>query len=472
MYKFIDLDTGLPALLNKVKTWVTSKLTDKQDALVSGTNIKTINSTSLLGSGDISIQDGVVPHIGTNGNWWVGDENDANNDTGIKAQGTKGDTIVGSSTTIVNNVTDGGETSALSAEMGKVLRINIMAIYNALGAYAFPDGKPTLNWGSTVVKHSITASLTSLTAGSISVNGTSAESLPVQITDNQSLSLTLNPSSNLYVIDDDNLVITMGGTDIKSTAYNSSTGVISIAAVTGDVVISAVGMTYVGYGEQNSPLVLMFDGINRGGTAGSWQDLANTSRSLALTGGYTENTDNVQFDGTGYGVGNFVDSVVYNQSTTECVIKQTTAVTSGFNQVILLPGKTGAPILGIFYASSYSRAIWVTNAVASGDSYTATRSLYSYAGDTNTKYSFSYYGNTMRRNGSTLSPYLTNVDHGDAFNVANHKDKTFVGAQVTGSNAVLGFRGQIYCVRMYNRVLTDAEALHNWKVDKKRFNIS
>ena len=53
MYKFIDLDTGLPALLNKVKTWVTSKLTDKQDALVSGTNIKTINSTSLLGSGDI-----------------------------------------------------------------------------------------------------------------------------------------------------------------------------------------------------------------------------------------------------------------------------------------------------------------------------------------------------------------------------------------------------------------------------------
>jgi hypothetical protein len=33
MAKFIDLDTGLPALLNKVKAWVNSKLSTKQDAI-------------------------------------------------------------------------------------------------------------------------------------------------------------------------------------------------------------------------------------------------------------------------------------------------------------------------------------------------------------------------------------------------------------------------------------------------------
>lgn len=37
--------------------------------------------------------------------------------------------------------------------------------------------------------------------------------------------------------------VTMGGSDVTSTAYNSSTGVVSIATVTGDIVITAVGIT-------------------------------------------------------------------------------------------------------------------------------------------------------------------------------------------------------------------------------------
>ena len=48
--KYLD-DNGLLYFWGKIK----SALTNKQDTLVSGTNIKTINNTSLLGSGDISI---------------------------------------------------------------------------------------------------------------------------------------------------------------------------------------------------------------------------------------------------------------------------------------------------------------------------------------------------------------------------------------------------------------------------------
>lgn len=49
--KYLD-GAGLTYLIQKIKT----ALGSKQDTLVSGTNIKTINNTSLLGSGDISVQ--------------------------------------------------------------------------------------------------------------------------------------------------------------------------------------------------------------------------------------------------------------------------------------------------------------------------------------------------------------------------------------------------------------------------------
>ena len=42
------------------KTYVDTQLTDKQDKLVSGTNIKTINGSTILGSGDITISGGNV----------------------------------------------------------------------------------------------------------------------------------------------------------------------------------------------------------------------------------------------------------------------------------------------------------------------------------------------------------------------------------------------------------------------------
>lgn len=126
MYKFIDLDTGLPALLNKVKAWVNSKLTTKQPTLVSGTNIKTVNNESLLGSGDINIpagSDGVSPHIDEpTGNWFIGDT-----DTGVHAQGPKGDTGDVTITdgdldnlNIVNNLD--GASGVLDSRQGKVIK--------------------------------------------------------------------------------------------------------------------------------------------------------------------------------------------------------------------------------------------------------------------------------------------------------------------------------------------------------------
>ena len=104
--------TSTNPIQNKV---ITEKINTKQDSLVSGTSIKTINSTSLLGSGNISIPkgdkgdkgdagtngtNGITPTIGSNGNWFLGSE-----DTGKPSRGEKGDTAEVEPTVITLNTT-------------------------------------------------------------------------------------------------------------------------------------------------------------------------------------------------------------------------------------------------------------------------------------------------------------------------------------------------------------------------------
>ena len=47
-------DTGLSEVWANIKNYIASQLLGKQDTLVSGTNIKTVNNQSLLGSGNVS----------------------------------------------------------------------------------------------------------------------------------------------------------------------------------------------------------------------------------------------------------------------------------------------------------------------------------------------------------------------------------------------------------------------------------
>ena len=64
MAKFIDLDTGLPALLNKVKAWVNSKTEGKQDTL-------TFDSAPTEDSANPVTSGGVLP-AGASGRWYHG----------------------------------------------------------------------------------------------------------------------------------------------------------------------------------------------------------------------------------------------------------------------------------------------------------------------------------------------------------------------------------------------------------------
>ena len=91
----------------------------------------------------------------------------------------------------------------------------------------------TIGYAATVY-HSITNALTNVTTSNDAV---AAE-------DGTAYSATITAADGYTM---SSVTVTMGGTDITSTAYNSDTGVVSIAAVTGDVVITAKATKVVSY---------------------------------------------------------------------------------------------------------------------------------------------------------------------------------------------------------------------------------
>lgn len=113
--------------LATVGAQVKAKLAEKQDTLVSGTSIKTINNTSLLGSGDIVISDG-QDGASAYELWLSAGNTGSMADFLASLQGNSGYQGEAGELEVVNNLTDGGATSALSAEMGKQLKTQLYGL--------------------------------------------------------------------------------------------------------------------------------------------------------------------------------------------------------------------------------------------------------------------------------------------------------------------------------------------------------
>lgn len=119
--------------LATVGAQIKAKLAEKQDLLVSGSNLKSINNTSLLGSGNITIQDG---EDGASAyQLWIAAGNQGT--VADFLESLKGDTGVVISEedfmgTIVNDLTTGGADKALSAQQGKVLAGQVGTINDTL----------------------------------------------------------------------------------------------------------------------------------------------------------------------------------------------------------------------------------------------------------------------------------------------------------------------------------------------------
>lgn len=169
-------------------------------------------------------------------------------------QGPKGDTVVVDTEGLeqfglANTLDSTSTTDGLTARQGKILKqaimtvaSNLQAVYNALAGVAFVSlPKPTLtpiDWTGGTFYVSISKSLTGVTDTNDAV----------QVAENASYTNTLTPQSGLTM---KSVVVTMGGVDITSTAYTAATGVISIAQVTGSIVITALAEMVVTYNVRN-----------------------------------------------------------------------------------------------------------------------------------------------------------------------------------------------------------------------------
>ena len=218
-------------------------LSAKQDSLISGTNLKTINSQSLLGSGDIETGSGIdTVRVTVDSN--TGTPSGTGSITGStltlsfhNLRGEQGNT--GSSVDfpyeLVNNLTTNDATKGLSAAQGKELKslintvaYNVQTIIDNLANIAYVGDVPTYeDMGVVSPTWSISTDLT---------NYTMAQSISTVVR-NRSYENTLVPDSGYKI---GTATITMGGTDITSQCFNSSTGAINIAMVTGNVSISGI----------------------------------------------------------------------------------------------------------------------------------------------------------------------------------------------------------------------------------------
>ena len=353
--------------------------------------------------------------------------------------------VPASSVGVISSLGSDSDSDALSASMGKKLKVAVLTILNSLGNYAFPGGKPTIDWGG---DSSVTYSV-SKTIGT----GLSATGGDTDVALGDGLEVTIAVTNNLYVVDDNNVVVTMGGQPVAG-AWNANTMKVTIAAVTGDVVINVPSLTYV-----SSGLVMNMDCKNTGGTAGHWKSIDGTY-DFALT--------DVSVSASG---------AVFNGSSSKAVISNGASLNIGagdgtVESVFTLGSPSAAsPILvnsvvGNIGCACYplSSSHWLSFRCATSASgelkYAKIRDVTktNYAVGINTEH---WYIDGMESSGAAEDGWQT-ID-GVTVLALGYRHR---------SSADNYLNGTIKCVRVYNRKLAPSEMLQNYKVDKKRFNLS
>lgn len=193
-------------------------------------------------------------------------------------------------------------------------------------------------------------------------------------------------------------------------------------------------------------LVLLMDGIEKGGTAGHWIDLVNGHDFEAL-GGVTFEDNCVTFDGiNGYLHNNTFTTPSSNTGTIEIVFAK-----EGSTAQVLYAPKSGSQRLA-FYLSSTNLLVW--SIVTSLPSYQLQDAA-----------SVSVNNNGCYLNGSNISP---NTSYSMSTSGTTYNR---IGCRYNNNVNSNFLNGRIYCIRIYNRQLTADEVEANRQIDIARFGI-
>ena len=188
-------------------------------------------------------------------------------------------------------------------------------------------------------------------------------------------------------------------------------------------------------------LVLWLDGIEKGGTS-EWVD--KVGGHVFTNNGATFNNDHVAFDGDDFLTNTSFSPPSSGSGTIEVVYDNGAFGTASG---MLFAGKTRSGLC--FYVSSAKNVIFSIGAT-SRNKLVATVARSSTSISNARRYEN---GVAMRTNGSDYCTGQNNTNH--------------IGRRSTGNY----YTGKIYCIRIYNRQITEAEMLENLAVDNSRFNL-
>ena len=340
--------------------------------------------------------------------------------------------------------------------MGKTLKAAIVQLWAAIGSYAFPNGRPQLDFDDGATMHCNYSQTLGTNVTSDKANGS-------QLTIGDSLTVHLGTSNNDYAIDDSSVVVTMGGNDITASVYDGSTDTIVIDVVTADVNVVANAVETPGADEYSQPnhLVFQLDGLE-GSTADKWTDLIG---GIEFTNhGATKVATGWDFANSAYmDSANAMSGMDYNQGTLEVCF---TSRLSGQGYFIFAAGGSNL-IMCFAAAASYN------SGANTGDMYIARA-----VGDNNQEgVLLASSANVDKGIGQKIvSINLTNA-------VLNGETKSFIGTFFSKDDvSLIGcrqkngtrekfFDGVIHAIRYYDTQLTAAEILANQRLDNERFNL-
>ena len=216
-------------------------------------------------------------------------------------------------------------------------------------------------------------------------------------------------------------------------------------------------------------LIACWDGIENAGAgihdpaAAVWKDLV-AGREFALTG-VTVNDDRMTFAGSATSFGNLsaadtTSTFVAAKNGTMEIVYASPTIVSGQNYQILLQSTASAGLaFGLYTSSSiiaYTTSTTTGKPVLSFTSGTATNSV-------SVRYSSCVPASAIA-NGETQSLLSSNNYWGSP----DASGTTFIGVRASKANNT-HFPGSIYCIRLYNRQLTDEEIVANHAIDNMRF---
>lgn len=198
-------------------------------------------------------------------------------------------------------------------------------------------------------------------------------------------------------------------------------------------------------------LVLHLDGGHKGTNAARWESLVGTSYISINTTICTVENNAIVTNGANGLLGSNPLLIKAQDGTVELCGQVLTPVTNGF-----------------IFSSNNNSAQKPLSIVKIGNGF-----MYSYARFANNTYNFANIDNIISSPFSVSMNGLTGLLNGVAFTSTSENGYNntpfIIGAKTTGGTLPTNIR--IFSIRMYDRQLSQAEILHNLKVDNERFSL-